>query len=90
MLRGYPIKRIPACRRVAGTVDLHVGTRMRDRREQLGMSQDALARAAGLNSRQLSAYEAGEIRPKPAELCAIATALDVPISFFFGGGLFRR
>ena len=65
MLRGYQIKKIPACSRTVGAVDRGVGAQMRARREELGLSQDALARSAGLNCRRLEAYEAGDARPKP-------------------------
>jgi transcriptional regulator with XRE-family HTH domain len=74
-----------ACRRSTGEIDAHVGARMRARREQLGMSRDELARDVRASSRAVQSYETGTVRPRPARLSAIATALEVPISYFFDG-----
>lgn len=59
------------------------GARMRARRNRLGMSRDDLARAVRVSHRMLRSYEGGTVRPMPAELWAIATALGVSISYFF-------
>lgn len=66
-------------------IDAHVGARIRVRRNQLGMSQDTLARALRISRRKLRAYETGAARPNPAELGDIATALAVSIAYFFEG-----
>jgi transcriptional regulator with XRE-family HTH domain len=64
---------------------MHVGTRINARREQLEISQDALARAVGISRRKLLVFETGAARASPAELSVIATVLAVPISYLFEG-----
>ena len=77
------LKKIGECDRSTNEIDVHVGAQIRAHREQLGMSHDEFARATFISGRKLRAYEAGEARPKPAELAAFATALAVPVSYFF-------
>lgn len=77
---GNSMKTMPACGGSAPAIDLRVGARMRAQREQLGMSEASPARAVHVSS------EDGEVRPKPAELYAIATVLKVSLSYFFGEG----
>jgi transcriptional regulator with XRE-family HTH domain len=83
--RCVPKSKPAACSRSVSEIDAHVGDRMRARREQLGMSDDALALALGISCRTLGSYETGTVRPTPAKLSAIATVLAVPISYFFDG-----
>jgi transcriptional regulator with XRE-family HTH domain len=80
----------PWCGRTVSQIDVHVGTRMQARREQLGMSDTELAVAVGISRRTLRSYEVGTVRPTPARLAAIATTLAVPIAFFFEGVLQSR
>lgn len=57
--------------------------RIRARREQLGLSQEALATASGFRHRQtVTSIEAGERSISPAELASLAEALDVSVTFF--------
>jgi transcriptional regulator with XRE-family HTH domain len=49
----------------------------------IGMTQDALARQVGLTFQQIQKYERGQNRIGAGRLYQLATALDVPISFFF-------
>jgi len=79
-------EKIPACRRRSSDIDAQVGTRIRVRREQLGMSHDDLARAVQISCRALRSYEAGTAPSTPAEFCAIATTLGVSLSYFFEEG----
>ena len=84
-------EQVPLCRRRTSDIDVEVGARTRARREQLGLSRDDLARAAGISLRALRSYEAGTVRPTPAELCAIAVSLAVSIAYFFAPiGQFRE
>lgn len=78
-------EKVPACRRHSSEIDAHVGTRMRTRREQLGMSHSDFARAVRISRRTLRSIETGTVRPMPATLFAISTTLAVPISYFFAG-----
>ena len=52
-------------------------------RERLGLSQSALAEAAGFTQATISRYEAGLVTPLPEHLDRIAHALDRPESFFY-------
>ena len=64
-------------------VDAHVGTRMRQRRTLLGMSQTRLGDAVGLTFQQVQKYERGANRVGSSRLFEFAKALDVPVSYFF-------
>ena len=64
-------------------VDVHVGTRLRQRRTLLGMSQTALGDAVGLSFQQVQKYERGGNRMGSSRLFEFAKVLDVPVSHFF-------
>jgi transcriptional regulator with XRE-family HTH domain len=66
-------------------IDKHIGSRVRARRIMLGMSQEKLADALGLTFQQVQKYEKGVNRVGAARLQQIATALDVPVTFFYDG-----
>ena len=66
-------------------VDIHVGTRVRMRRKQLGVSQERLADALGLTFQQVQKYERGANRISASKLWDTAGFLSVPIAFFFEG-----
>ena len=67
----------------AHTVDVHVGTRLRERRSTLGMSQTAVGAAVGLTFQQIQKYERGSNRIGSSRLFEFSKALDVPVSYFF-------
>ena len=64
-------------------VDVHVGSRVRQRRTMLGMSQEKLGEALGLTFQQVQKYERGANRIGASRLHHISEVLDVPISYFF-------
>ncbi|MBC7954221.1 MAG: helix-turn-helix domain-containing protein [Rhodospirillaceae bacterium] len=64
-------------------IDIHVGARVRMRRIMIGLSQQALGHAIGLNFQQIQKYERGFNRISASTLHRLAEALDVPVSFFF-------
>jgi len=64
-------------------VDVHVGARMRLRRNLLGMSQGTLGEALGLTFQQVQKYERGMNRVGASRLFDLSRVLDVPVSFFF-------
>lgn len=66
-------------------VDTHVGSRVRMRRVELGMSQTTLADAMGVSFQQVQKYEKGTNRMGSSRLQQIANALNVPVTFFFEG-----
>jgi transcriptional regulator with XRE-family HTH domain len=67
----------------ANSIDRLVGVRVRDRRVQLGMSQEMLARKLGLSFQQIQKYEKGTNRISAGRLFVIAKALTIPIANFF-------
>ena len=71
--------------RSATSIDGHVGSRLRLRRLEVGMSQEKLAEALGVTFQQVQKYERGVNRIGASRLHQIAQALQVPISFFFEG-----
>jgi transcriptional regulator with XRE-family HTH domain len=69
--------------RTLGAIDLHVASRVRERRVELVMSQPNLAAALGIAYQQLSKYEQGKNRISASRLYQLTKVLDVPITFFF-------
>jgi transcriptional regulator with XRE-family HTH domain len=64
-------------------VDIHVGSRIRLRRNMAGMSQEKLGESLGITFQQIQKYEKGTNRVGASRLQAIAQILEVPVSFFF-------
>lgn len=64
-------------------VDLHVGRRMRLRRNLLGISQETLAHKVGLTFQQVQKYERGLNRISSSRLFDISKVLNVRVSYFF-------
>ena len=69
----------------ANPIDVQVGNRVRIRRMLIGMSQERLGDLLGLTFQQVQKYEKGVNRVGAARLQQIATALDVPVTFFYDG-----
>jgi|SRR5690606_691650 len=63
--------------------DMHVGSRIRLRRNMLGMSQEKLGESLGITFQQIQKYEKGTNRVGASRLQAIANILGVPVAFFF-------
>ena len=68
---------------VPSPVDVHVGSRVKQRRIVLGMSQDKLAKELGLTFQQVQKYERGTNRIGASRLHDMSRILTVPVSFFF-------
>lgn len=66
-------------------VDVHVGGRMRQRREALMISQGRLGRLLGITFSQIQKFEKGKNRIGAGRLYQIADILGVPPSWFFEG-----
>ncbi len=64
-------------------IDVHVGSRLRLRRNLLGISQTDLGKALGVTFQQVQKYEKGTNRISASRLFNLSRVLDVPISFFF-------
>jgi transcriptional regulator with XRE-family HTH domain len=66
-------------------IDRHVGTRIRERRIMLGLTQQQLADLIGVTYQQAHKYERGINRVSAGRLFEIARVLSVPVSYFFEG-----
>ena len=55
--------------------------KVRDARNELGLSQTQLGEAAGVSLRTILAYEKGENTPRPATMLKLAKALKVSVKF---------
>jgi transcriptional regulator with XRE-family HTH domain len=64
-------------------IDIHVGSRLRLRRNMLGISQEKLGESLGITFQQVQKYEKGTNRVGASRLQAISSILGVPVSFFF-------
>jgi transcriptional regulator with XRE-family HTH domain len=69
----------------ASEIDALVGSRIRARREALGISQGRLGRSLGLTFSQVQKYEKGSNRIGAGRLFQIASLLGVPVQYFFEG-----
>ena len=64
-------------------VSVDVGIRLRQLREERGLSIRALARQSGLSANALSLIERGRSSPSVSTLYKVAAAMGVPITTFF-------
>ncbi len=67
------------------TVDTYVGQRIRDKRNERGMSQTEVANAIGVTFQQVQKYERGTNRVGASRLFDLSRILSVPIQYFFAG-----
>jgi transcriptional regulator with XRE-family HTH domain len=70
-------------RRDPNYVDVHVGNRIRMRRQLVGMSQEKLGELLGITFQQVQKYEKGANRISASRLYFTAKILGVPVQFFF-------
>ena len=77
-LRAEPANR-------ANNVDRYVGTRIRERRVMLGLSQQKMADMIGVTCLQAHKYGRGINRISAGRLFEITRVLNVPITYFFEG-----
>lgn len=69
----------------ASDIDKHVGTRIRERRIMMGLSQQQMADMIGVTYQQAHKYERGINRISAGRLYEITQVLGVPVSYFFDG-----
>ena len=69
--------------RSSSAVDGFIGMRMRKRRQDLNMTQTALAEKLGVSTQQVQKYESGKNRVSAGRLFDICKALNVPLSSMF-------
>ena len=60
-----------------------IGMKIRNRRRELGLSQERLAEAIGITYQQLQRYEGGKGHLNTDRLQALTGALDIPMSYLF-------
>jgi len=71
------------CGKAPRPVDVHVGTRIKQRRLYLAWSQEDLAVRLGLTFQQIQKYEKGKNRVSASMLFALSQVLQVRIGWFF-------
>ncbi len=64
-------------------VDVHVGARVKQRRNLLGMTQTDLGDALGVTFQQVQKYEKGVNRVGSSRLYDLARVLDTSIDYYF-------
>ena len=72
-------------RRDPSYIDVHVGSRIRMRRQLINMSQERLGELLGITFQQVQKYEKGSNRISASRLFYTCKTLGVPIQFFFEG-----
>ena len=73
-------------KKLSNPIDVHVGSRVRTRRQAVGMSQEKLGNALGLTFQQVQKYEKGVNRVGSSRLQQLSNILQVPIAYFFEDG----
>ena len=69
----------------AERVDNHAGSMFRTRRQELGLSQTAVAERLGVTFQQVQKYERGMNRISMSRLHDLCEILGVPVEYFFDG-----
>ena len=75
------IKRIKP--RSTNSIDQHIGSRIRQRRNELHLSQEKLGEAMGISFQQVQKYEKGTNRVAGSRMVQIAALLNADIDFFY-------
>jgi transcriptional regulator with XRE-family HTH domain len=65
------------------SVDRHVGRRIRGKRRALGLTEDDLAKALGMDVARIRAYERGTERVPSEHMVRLSEHMEVPLSYFF-------
>jgi len=63
----------------------HIGGRIRQRRTELGLTQEQLAQALGISYQQVQKYETGANRVSASRLYELAQEFGVAVSYFYEG-----
>lgn len=75
----------PASHKGQGSLDVHVGDRVRTLRLMLGMRLERLSEELGVTTGELEEYERGERRIGAGLLSEASKILGAPLSYFFSG-----
>jgi transcriptional regulator with XRE-family HTH domain len=60
-----------------------IGEKIKFRRQDIGMSQERLAELIGVSFQQVQRYENGRNKISVERIQQIATALSIPVAYFF-------
>ena len=82
MIKSAVVKLKP---RSSGKAEIEMGKKIRLRRIEQRISQSDLGEKLGVSFQQVQKYEKGINRVGASRLQQIATALDVPVTFFYDG-----
>jgi len=85
MVQGNGVTVVAQPEKKPDPIDVHVGRRLRLRRDLLKISQEHLANSVGVTFQQIQKYEQGKNRVSASRLYDIAKVLEVEISYFFDG-----
>jgi transcriptional regulator with XRE-family HTH domain len=66
-------------------IDIHLGRQVTRLRETMGHSLESLSVLSGIDAVELRRYEIGALRIGAAKLFKLATALQIPVPWFFEG-----
>ena len=83
--RVCPDRNLVGVTREIATLKKRIGTRIRERRGERRMSQEALAYEAQLSTYYLSRIESGKCNPTLEMLCRICTALRLNLADLVNG-----
>lgn len=64
-------------------IDVSIGSRLRQQRLSMGLSQPALAKTLGVTFQQIQKYERGSNRIVASRLFRLSQVLKVPVQYFF-------
>ena len=70
---------------MAHPVDIYVGSRLRQQRKLLGLTQKQFGEKVGLTYQQIQKYEAGNNGMRASRIYEFANILNVSILYFFRG-----
>ena len=65
------------------SIDAHVGMRIRQRRNLLGLTQGDIAEKLNIRYQQVQKYERGQNRVAASTLYHLSKILQIPVTFFF-------
>lgn len=71
--------------RLPDPVDRHVGTRIRERRKALSLTQAELGKVLGISEQQMRRFERGSSRLSPRQLLALSRKLEVGSGYLLEG-----
>ncbi len=78
-------KQDPDDKKLESVIDKYIGTRIRVRRNLLGLTQFEMARILNISFQQVQKYEAGKNHMSSSRFWQFSRFLNVPVGYFFDG-----